>query len=52
MVVFDQAEELEEHTARISLLEEVKKRKEQEADTWQLKVRASTSHQGAGAAPT
>ncbi|KAM9704663.1 ezrin b [Menidia menidia] len=33
------AAELAEHTAKISLLEEAKKRKEEEADTWQLKAR-------------
>ncbi|XP_041831751.1 ezrin b isoform X2 [Melanotaenia boesemani] len=32
------AAELAEHTAKISLLEEAKKRKEVEADTWQLKA--------------
>ena len=37
-----QAAELAEHTAKISLLEEAKKRKEEEADTWQLRVRALT----------
>lgn len=34
-----QAAELAEHTARIALLEESKKRKEQEAMTWQHRVR-------------
>ncbi|XP_031178368.1 LOW QUALITY PROTEIN: ezrin b [Sander lucioperca] len=32
------AAELAEHTAKISLLEEAKKRKEEEADTWQLRA--------------
>lgn len=35
-----QAAELAEHTAKISLLEEAKKRKEEEANSWQLRVRA------------
>ncbi len=34
-----QASELAEHTARIALLEEAKKRKEEEAMTWQHRVR-------------
>uniref|UniRef100_A0A665WJ97 FERM domain-containing protein n=1 Tax=Echeneis naucrates TaxID=173247 RepID=A0A665WJ97_ECHNA len=33
------AAELAEHTAKITLLEEAKKRKEEEADTWQLRAR-------------
>ncbi|KAM6915703.1 ezrin b [Xenentodon cancila] len=33
------AAELAEHTAKISLLEEAKRRKEEEADTWQLRAR-------------
>lgn len=36
-----QAAELAEHTSKINLLEEAKRRKEEEADTWQLRVRAS-----------
>jgi len=35
-----QATELAEHTAKISLLEEAKRCKEQEAESWQLRVRA------------
>lgn len=41
-VVLYQAAELAEHTAKITLLEEAKRRKEEEADTWQLRVRALT----------
>uniref|UniRef100_A0A7N9AYQ1 Ezrin b n=1 Tax=Mastacembelus armatus TaxID=205130 RepID=A0A7N9AYQ1_9TELE len=37
--VFCQAAELAEHSAKITLLEEAKKHKEQEADTWQRKAR-------------
>lgn len=40
LVVLHQAAELAEHTAKITMLEEAKRRKEEEADTWQLKVRA------------
>lgn len=39
-VVFYQAAELAEHSAKISLLEEAKRRKEEEADSWQLRVSA------------
>lgn len=35
-----QAAELAEHTAKISLLEDAKRRKEEEANSWQLRVRA------------
>ncbi|XP_042246814.1 ezrin b [Thunnus albacares] len=33
------AAELEEHTAKIALLEDAKRRKEEEAETWQLRAR-------------
>uniref|UniRef100_A0A8D3DD66 Ezrin b n=1 Tax=Scophthalmus maximus TaxID=52904 RepID=A0A8D3DD66_SCOMX len=38
LVVLHQAAELAEHTAKITMLEEAKRRKEEEADTWQLKA--------------
>lgn len=38
-----QTAELAEHTSKITLLEEARKRKEEEASTWQLKVRANCS---------
>lgn len=41
--VLRQAAELAEHTSRITQLEEAKRRKEEEADTWQLRVRALTA---------
>lgn len=41
-VVLCQASELAEHTAKIALLEDAWKRKEEEANTWQLRVRALT----------
>lgn len=42
ILVLYQASELAEHTAKIALLEDAWKRKEEEASTWQLKVRALT----------
>lgn len=42
-VVLFQTAELAEHTSKITLLEEARKRKEEEATTWQLKVRANCS---------
>lgn len=39
-ILLSQAAELAEHTARIALLEEAKRRKEEEAVTWQHRVRA------------
>lgn len=43
--VLYQAAELAEHTSKINMLEEAKRRKEEEADTWQLRVRANCSVQ-------
>lgn len=37
-----QSAELEEHSAKIAMLEDAKRRKEEEAETWQLRVRALT----------
>lgn len=42
-VVLFQTAELAEHTSKITLLEEARKRKEEEATTWQLKVRPNGS---------
>lgn len=42
IVVLYQASELAEHTAKITLLEDAWKRKEEEATVWQLRVRALT----------
>lgn len=44
-VVLFQSAELAEYTSRIALLEEAKRHKEQEANSWQLKVRANCNVQ-------